>query len=951
MYSYIILSVSLLLTVNFSSATLLDDPITIFHQGLLTDENGEPVDDGSYIFTFRIYNAASEGDILWSENHVLNVNGGVFNAHLGTEEPLDIPFDTKYWVGITIDGGDELIPRLPLSTVPYAIHAISVKDGAVTGQSLDEDIDITTTGTIEATSFVGDGSDLTGIVTDEISPGAIGEEELADSAVTSLKIADEAVTQEKIHPDVSIPISGDAGGDLTGTYPDPEIAEGAITASKLDGMGAETGEVLQWDGNTWTPGVAGESVWSVTGSDIFYDKGNVGIGTIEPTQSLDVNGNIEVSGWIGTSEEESVKLRVNDETVFLIEPIIIEGLFLPNVVAGAPTNEPDGDILFAATISGGYNNIAGGSVSTIGGGRDNTTSGSRSTIGGGDNNTAGGSGSTIGGGIGNTTNGSRNTIGGGLDNTADGGGATIGGGSENTVTEPFSTIGGGRGNLASLIYNTIGGGRDNTTTGSIATIGGGENNIASGSRSTVPGGSDNEASGDYSFAAGHRAMAEHGGTFVWADDTNADFSSSGEKQFLIRAGGGVGIGTNNPGGMLGLGNANTYLDVDGSNNLTFTDGVTGTKTLADLAAGGENLWTASNGNIFYDDGNVGIGTSDPQGLLHVAGPSGSNIILGFEGTSVGSGVEGATISGGGSNDRPNQVTANFGTVGGGRNNTASDRATVGGGANNTASGANATVGGGFNNTASGNRAKVGGGSGNTASAGNSTVGGGANNTASGLRATVAGGANNEASGFAATVGGGRDNIAVGNYSFVVGRRATNDNEDHDGVFIFADPIPFDFPSTASNQFRVRSTGGVEFVTAIDGDGVPVAGVSLPSGGSSWLSISDRNLKENFSPVDGRSVLERLSQIPILEWNYKAQDAEIRHVGPMAQDFYAAFGLGTDDRHISTIDADGIALLSIQALYELAQEKDEQIEQLTQQVDELQQRIEQLEKFMQEQMDQ
>jgi hypothetical protein len=78
--------------------------------------------------------------------------------------------------------------------------------------------------------------------------------------------------------------------------------------------------------------------------------------------------------------------------------------------------------------------------------------------------------------------------------------------------------------------------------------------------------------------------------------------------------------------------------------------------------------------------------------------------------------------------------------------------------------------------------------------------------------------------------------------------------------------------------------------------------------------SDRNAKEHFTPINARAVLEKVSALPISEWNYKVADG-IRHLGPMAQDFQAAFGLGADDRHIATVDADGVALAAIQGLNE------------------------------------
>jgi hypothetical protein len=97
-------------------------------------------------------------------------------------------------------------------------------------------------------------------------------------------------------------------------------------------------------------------------------------------------------------------------------------------------------------------------------------------------------------------------------------------------------------------------------------------------------------------------------------------------------------------------------------------------------------------------------------------------------------------------------------------------------------------------------------------------------------------------------------------------------------------------------------------------------------GGSWSSVSDRNLKENFTPVDGQEVLARLMQVPISTWNYKSQDPSVRHLGPMAQDF-SLFGVGEDDTHISTVDADGVALAAIQGLYRIVQEQDARISQL------------------------
>ena len=60
---------------------------------------------------------------------------------------------------------------------------------------------------------------------------------------------------------------------------------------------------------------------------------------------------------------------------------------------------------------------------------------------------------------------------------------------------------------------------------------------------------------------------------------------------------------------------------------------------------------------------------------------------------------------------------------------------------------------------------------------------------------------------------------------------------------------------------------------------------------SWTAVSSREMRENVEPVDAQAVLEAVVAMPVTTWNYKSQSDSIRHMGPMAQDFYAAFGLG------------------------------------------------------------
>jgi hypothetical protein len=94
-------------------------------------------------------------------------------------------------------------------------------------------------------------------------------------------------------------------------------------------------------------------------------------------------------------------------------------------------------------------------------------------------------------------------------------------------------------------------------------------------------------------------------------------------------------------------------------------------------------------------------------------------------------------------------------------------------------------------------------------------------------------------------------------------------------------------------------------------------------GSTWTNASDRNLKENFTPVDGAELLEKIDELPIQQWNYKSQSSEVVHIGPTAQDFKSLFGVGESDKTISTIDPSGIALAAIKQLNKQNHELQEQ----------------------------
>jgi hypothetical protein len=199
------------------------------------------------------------------------------------------------------------------------------------------------------------------------------------------------------------------------------------------------------------------------------------------------------------------------------------------------------------------------------------------------------------------------------------------------------------------------------------------------------------------------------------------------------------------------------------------------------------------------------------------------------------------------------------------------------------------------------------------------------------------GYNNRAVGQGATSIGYR-NGAIGEYSVALGYRAvtgagcpTNSTCDlstltaangFDGSFVFSDMASTNqFAATADNQFSARAAGGFRFMT----NAALTTGCSLPAGSGVFSCTSDRNAKRNFTPVSGRRVLQRLAAIPITTWSYKTEKPGVRHMGPMAQDFRKAFGLGTDDKSIGQLDEAGVSFAAIKELSATAQRQQHQLD--------------------------
>lgn len=159
-------------------------------------------------------------------------------------------------------------------------------------------------------------------------------------------------------------------------------------------------------------------------------------------------------------------------------------------------------------------------------------------------------------------------------------------------------------------------------------------------------------------------------------------------------------------------------------------------------------------------------------------------------------------------------------------------------------------------------------------------------------------------------------------------------------------LPFRIqPNAPTNSLTIKSSGYVGIGTWAPTEMLHVAGNVRVDG--YIVEFSDVNVKMGFLPVDGAEILQKLLDMPVTTWSYKAEGSDVIHMGPTAQDFYAAFGLGDDNKHIAALDTNGVALAAIQELARLSQAQDARITALEQQNADMEQRIEALEKLVAE----
>ncbi len=375
------------------SAVVADVPTLIGYQGVLLDSEGDPVTEPVNV-TFTIYDSPSDGTTSWQETQLVEFDeSGRFDVSLGESTPItdDVFNDPVRWLGVQVEGDDELVPRTRIVSVAYA-NRISTVDGASGGtisgdvaiqSDLDVDGDIRVTG--KAT--IGPGNTNSG-----------GNAFVAGSNNTANGTAST--------------VGGGSGNIAGGT-------SSTISGGYSNNAGGDVSAVCGGDDNSaggYRSAIGGGNTNTADGENAVVGGGT---GNIASGDFSTIGG----GKWNNATSWHST-------------------------VAGGNINLAIGENSF---VGGGYANIPSGEYAAISGGRQNRSIGTYGTVGGGIENTSGDTVSvsiapTIGGGEGNYVGGDHGTVGGGLDNIASGNHATVAGGNSNIAGGDYSAILGGSSN-------------------------------------------------------------------------------------------------------------------------------------------------------------------------------------------------------------------------------------------------------------------------------------------------------------------------------------------------------------------------------------------------------------------------------------------------------------------------------------------------------------------------
>ena len=623
------------------------------------------------------------------------------------------------------------------------------------------------------------------------------------------------------------------------------------------------------------------------------------------TNAWKITGNAGTSAgtnFIGTIDNQALDVRVNNTRAIRLQPIVNGA---PTIVCGSGSNFVDTTVQ-GAVIGGGDNNSIQflSDYSIISGGTSNQIqyASFNSTIGGGYENYLG-------------PNVQYSIIASGEQNQMDdvvfsssiGGGfqndlqtfvqlCSIGGGYQNQIQElaSYSSIGGGRKNLiqTNVAYSILGGGYANAIAANYSSIGGGYNNmIATNAHySAIPGGYSN--------------LIGPGAQYSFIGSGNYNTISSNAAYSVIGGGSENNIQTN------------AY------------DSIIGGGLFNQIQAGAQ--WSFIGGG----DANK-VKTNATFAVMG----GGSN-------NTIDTNAQYASILGGQLNNIFS--SAHFSTIGGGKANNINvlaQYATIPGGGGNTVAG-NFSFAAGEYASALHNQTFV----------WNDNSAGTFQSTADNQFCVHAMGGIQLAGDVSLSGGAAYQHMSLGggnSTGYFYGSYPKWGDGVHLGYNYYADASGVNhIPNTGGGTSRITAgygeiilaVGGVNAAPSITMLHVTTSGVCV---NGTVSNCSDRNVKQDFAPVSPAQILDKVLQMPVSEWSYK-MDAATRHIGPMAQDFYSAFNVGMDDKHIASIDEDGVALAAIQGLNQKLEEKEKEIQTLKNkaaQVDSLERRLNELERIV------
>ncbi|VAX14907.1 Phage tail fibers, partial [hydrothermal vent metagenome] len=299
-----------LILLLFTYVSLLAQvPQTISYQGVLTDNEDNPVSDGDYNILFALYDVATDGTILWTETQNVPVTNGIFNVILGKVSPLDISFADQYWLGVSIEGGSELTPRTELTSSAYSLNTKSIPDSIVTAKKVADGTLVKSINSLTDSITLSAGNNVSitengNIITiSSTGGGTLGDNLGNHTATQNINLNGHYLSGNGEDKGIFVGSNGNVGFGTSN--PLVKLSLGTdLTPQKLalfDGIDDFYGFGVDW----------GRITFYANNSEkmSLNDNGNLGIGTPAPEQKLHVDkGNILVKGTnsFQTTDDEAI---------------------------------------------------------------------------------------------------------------------------------------------------------------------------------------------------------------------------------------------------------------------------------------------------------------------------------------------------------------------------------------------------------------------------------------------------------------------------------------------------------------------------------------------------------------------------------------------------------------------------------------------------------------------